>query len=185
MPLNGAGEKKDYDIWYIERLGSEWSSPINAGTTINSDKNEYYISFTSTGTMYFASNAKTTDDNKMNFDIYSSKNRNGIFQKPIKLSDSVNTQGYEADVFIAYDESYVIFCGGRADSYGRGDLYISFKREDGAWTTARNMGREINTNEHELCPFVSKDGKYFLYTSNKDIYWVDARIINTLRQGAR
>jgi hypothetical protein len=181
MPLDGLGEKKDYDIWYIERMGSKWSRPINAGKTINSDKNEYYISFTSNGTMYFSSNAKTTEDNKRNFDIYASENRKGIFQEPIRLGDSVNTQGYEADVFIAYDESYLIFCGGRPDGYGKGDLYISFKKEDGAWTAARNMGKEINTEEHELCPFVSRDGKYLFYTSNKDIYWVDARIINRMR----
>jgi hypothetical protein len=28
----------------------------------------------------------------------------------------------------------------------------------------------INTENHELCPFVTKDGNYFFYTSNEDIY---------------
>ena len=40
-PLTAGGEKKDYDIWYIERTANGWSKPLNAGTAINSDKNEY------------------------------------------------------------------------------------------------------------------------------------------------
>ena len=32
--LTGTGPKKDYDIWYIERQGSRWSEPNNAGKNI-------------------------------------------------------------------------------------------------------------------------------------------------------
>jgi hypothetical protein len=181
MALDGLGEKKDYDIWYVDRTGNNPSRPVNAGKAINSNKNEYYISFTKNGTMYFSSNRGTTEENRRNFDIYASRIENGEFQEPIKLSDSINTQSYEADVFIAYDESYIIFCGERPEGFGKGDLYISFKKADGAWTEAKNMGKAINTSEHELCPFVSKDGKYLFYTGNKEIYWVNAQIINELR----
>jgi hypothetical protein len=52
--LTGTGSKKDYDIWYIERQDKRWSEPKNAGKNINSSKNEYYISFTKTGKMYFS-----------------------------------------------------------------------------------------------------------------------------------
>lgn len=182
QPLSGSGEKKDIDIWYVEKEGKGWSAPINAGNTINSEKNEYYVSFTQTGTLYFASNVGTTEENKHNFDIYASTRVNGEFQQPQKLGDAINTEDYEADVFVAYDESYLIFCAEREGGYGRGDLYISFKNEDGTWTKAMNMGNTINTENYEFCPFVTKDGKYFFYSGNKDIYWVDAEIINELKQ---
>lgn len=39
----------------------------------------------------------------------------------------------------------------------------------------------INTNAHEFCLFVLADGKYFFYTGNQDIYWVDVGIINNLK----
>lgn len=182
QPLNGSGEKKDIDIWYVKKEGKGWSAPINAGTTINSEKNEYYISFTHTGTLYFASNVGTTEENKNDFDIYASTLINGEFQEPRKMGDAINTTGYEADVFVAYDESYLIFCAERDGGYGRGDLYISFKNAAGTWTKAKNMGNTINTGNYEFCPFVTKDGKYFFYSGNKDIYWVDAKIIDALRQ---
>ena len=182
QPLSGSGEKKDIDIWYVEKDGKGWSAPINAGTIINSEKNEYYISFTQTGTLYFASNVGTTEENKHDFDIYASTLADGEFQKPRKVGDAINTTGYEADVFVAYDESYLIFCAEREEGFGRGDLYISFKNEEGMWTKAKNMGAAINTANYEFCPFVTKDGKYFFYSGNQDIYWVDAKIIDALRQ---
>ena len=175
--LDGLGKPKDHDIWYVERVGNKWSDPINAGPKINSNKNEYYISFTNDGTMYFSSNKIES-----NFDIYSSKFINREFQKPVLLSDSINTPNYEADVFIAPDESYIIFCATRPGGLGRGDLYISFKNTDGTWSKSINMGERINTKSHELCPFVSKDGKYLFYTSNQDIYWVSAEILKDYKK---
>ncbi len=176
MPMDGLGKLKDYDIWYVERTNKGWTKPFNAGSNINSDLDEYYISFTNDGTMYFSSN-KTGD----NFDIYASPFLNEEFQEASSLSNSINTSNYEADVFIAPDESYIIFCAKRLDGMGRGDLYVSFKNTDGTWSKSKNMGSLINSKNHELCPFVTKDGKYFFYTSNKDIYWVDAKVIEDLR----
>jgi len=181
MPLDGKGEKKDYDIWYMVRTGNGWSKPMNAGKAINSARNEYYISFAKNGAMYFSSNVAAAENDQDNYDIYAAPQKNGVFRQPLRLSDSVNTKGYEADVFVAPDESYIIFCASVPEGYGRGDLWISFKKPDGTWTKAKNMGKLINTPGTEFCPFVSGDGKYFFYTSNRDIYWVDSRIIDGLR----
>lgn len=182
--LDGKGPaKEDYDIWYVERTKKGWSEPINAGPNINSEGNEYYISFTKDGTMYFSSNINAPEERKRtDLDIYYSKYVNGTFQKPVPLSDAINTPAYEADVYVAPDESYLIFCSTRETSLGRGDLYISFKNTDDTWTKAISMGDKINSANHELCPFVTLDGKYLFYTSNKDLYWVDAVVISDLRQ---
>ncbi|MEM6722263.1 MAG: hypothetical protein AAF611_23250 [Bacteroidota bacterium] len=180
--LDGKGAKNDYDIWYVERMGAKWSKPINAGANINSKNNEYYISFTKNGTMYFSSNRKNDADRKQSFDIYYSKYKNGTFQEAVLLPNTINTQYYEADVFIDPKEKYIIFCANRPDGLGRGDLYISFKKADGSWTNSVNMGTKINTKGHELCPFVSADGNYFFYTSNQDIYWVHTKIFQELKK---
>ena len=179
QPLRGTGPPKDIDIWYAEREGDRWSSPINAGPTINSDSNEYYISFTQTGTLYFSSNTKATTPG--DFDIYTATWADGQFQPPRRMSDAINTTAYEADVFVAYDDSYLIFCAERKEGYGQGDLYISFRRDDGTWSASKNMGDVINTEQYEFCPFVTKDNRHLFYTSQMDIYWVDASIIDQFR----
>ncbi|WP_430413119.1 hypothetical protein [Kordia sp.] len=180
--LDGKSAKQDYDIWYVEKQGNTWTVPINAGTNINTKNDEYYISFTEKGTMYFSSNRKNSANRKQSFDIYSSEYKDGKFQKAVLLSDAINTKYYEADVFIDPQENYIIFCARRPDGLGRGDLYISFKNTDGTWTKSVNMGDKINTKGHELCPFVSKDGNYFFYTSNQDIYWVHTKVFDELKK---
>lgn len=176
--LDGKGEIKDVDIWYVEKMDDGWSEPINAGSTINTSGDEYYISFTNDGTMYFASDGHTRKDTtRTDHDIYYAKMIDNEFQEPVLLDSAVNTTDYEADVFVSPDESYIIFSSTREGGFGRGDLYISFKNDDGNWTKAVNMGKEINTEHYEYCPFVTKDGKYLLYTSNQDIYWVSTEVI--------
>ncbi len=180
--LDGVDAKQDHDIWYVEKEGDKWSDPINAGSNINTNRDEYYISFTATGTMYFSSNKITSEKRGNDFDVYFSENIDGKFQEAIALDHSINTSNYEADVFIDPKETYIIFCARRPEGLGRGDLYISFKNTDGTWTKSVNMGDKINTKKHELCPFVSHDGKYLFYTSNQDIYWVSAEIINVIKK---
>lgn len=178
--LDGQGDPKDYDIWYVERKGNGWSEPIHAGDKINSTRNEYYMSFTQTGTMYFSSNRNTAEHTN-DYNIYYSKSINGEFQTPVKLSNAINSDAYEADVFVAPDESYLIFSAEKPGGYGRGDLYISFRNADGTWTRAKNAGNEINGLRSEYCPFVTADGKYFFYTKENDIWWVDTGFIEKLR----
>jgi hypothetical protein len=175
------GPSKDIDIWYSKKAGDVWSAPIPAGPEINSEREEYYISFTAAGSIYYASNIAAKEDNRSDFDIYESAFIDGQFQTAKVLSDSINTAAYEADVFVAPDAAYLIFCATRRSGLGRGDLYISFKNTEGNWQKAVNMGAPINTEGHELCPFVTKDGKYFFYTSRQDIYWVDAQILEQYR----
>jgi hypothetical protein len=180
-PLSGTGPKKDYDIWYIERRGTQWSDPVNAGPNINSPKNEYYISFTKTGAIYFSSNVAGTETAE-NYDIYTCRYVNGAFQTAQRLGSAVNTSGYEGDVYVDLDETYLIYCSNRPGTFGRGDLFISYKNADGSWTPSKNMGKEVNEEFTEYCPFVTPDGKYLLFTAKDDIRWIDAGIIGKLRK---
>jgi len=176
--------KDDTDIWYVERenKGSEWSKPLPLGPAVNSDLNEYYASFTNDGTLYFASRDRSEDAPQYAYDIFRSKYKNGAFQKAKKLPETINTNRYEADIFVAPDESYMIFCSIRKNGLGQGDLYISFRDETGNWSESVNMGDSINTEKHELCPFVSPDGKYLFYTRNQDIYWVSTNILGKYKR---
>ncbi|MDL5513303.1 amidohydrolase family protein [Arenibacter sp. M-2] len=182
--LNENSTKDDIDIWYIERENkqSNWSEPINLGLPVNSHLNEYYASFTNDGTLYFASKDKSVNAPSYAFDIWRSEYKKGEFLKPEQMPKAINTNRYEADVFISPDESYMIFCSIRKNGNGQGDLYISFRDKDGKWGDAVNMGNTINTAKHELCPFVTKDGKYLFYTSNNDIYWVSTKILDNYRE---
>ncbi len=186
QPLTGKGERKpDHDIWYVKKEGNGWSEPINPGVPINTAANEYYISFTKSGGMYFSSSRPRKGEEEGSQDIFFAAFENGVFQEPVRFGSAINTEHYEADVFVDPDEDYMIFCSTRQVGLGRGDLYISFRNSDASWTQAQNMGSAINTVNHELCPYVTPDGKYFFYTSNEDIRWVSTAVFEDLAKESK
>ena len=175
----GSTRQKDWDIWFVEKTGTGWSRPENIGFPVNSNNDEYYVSLTKEGTIYFASDRRGSMGS---FDIFCSKLVNGRYSKPENLGKAVNSVHFEHDPFVAPDESYIIFTSvSRPDGFGSGDIYISFRGKNGSWTKAKNMGKMFNTSGYDFCPIVSPDGKYFFFTSRGDIYWVDAKILNSFK----
>jgi Tol biopolymer transport system component len=184
-PRSGKGDaKKGHDIWAVTRTAGGWSEPENLGPLVNSGEHQIYPTVTEDLTLYFQSRR---EGNIGGSDLYRAEYVNGEYEKPENLGPAVNTEHNEGDVLIAPDESYLIVStSGRSDSLGRSDLYISFRRADGSWTEVENMGSTINSTATEYCPMLSPDGRYLFFTSTKsgngDIYWVDAKIIDSYRK---
>lgn len=172
------------DIYRTERIsGIVWSEPKNLGKVVNSNLGENYPSVANNGNLYFFS---SRSDSFGGCDIYIARYTNGGYLPPENLGSAVNSDRNDWDSFIAPDESFIIFSSqNRDDTLGGQDLYISFRKKDESWTIARNMGPSVNSDSGEICPSVSLDGKYLFFTSRRrgkaDIFWVDARIIDTLR----
>ena len=166
-PLNQTSlEPKDFDIWVVERksLTAEWSKPKNMGSPINTEHGEFYPSIAKNGNFYFTRDNPTLNRKD---DVYVSVLKEGQYQAPIALPDTINTESYEYNAFIAPDESYLIFGGyNRSDGLGSGDLYISYQTETG-WSEAKNLGNAINSNKMDYCPFVKDHVLYF--TSKRDL----------------
>lgn len=207
-PMEGTGKpKENYDIWIVQRTETDWAEPENLGSTINSDKDEFYVSVTADYTIYFSSGRA---GGKGSWDIYRSILVDKHYTEPENLGNSINTQFRDWDPFVAPDESYLIFASTRPGGYGGGDLYISFRNKNGSWTEAKNLGNKINSVDTEYCPNVSPDGKFFFFTrfggrsqqfhsetqrtydevikifndpenGLGNIYWVNTRFIDELR----
>jgi ankyrin repeat protein/Tol biopolymer transport system component len=182
-PLPGDKEpKKDTDIWVVRRKGSGWDKPRHLGWPVNSDRNDYYPTLTHSGTLYFSSHR---EGSKGENDIFRAEYADGGYAAPANLGDAINTEYREFDPFIAPDESFLIFSSGRPGGRGEADLYISFRRSDGTWSQAQNMGEAVNSSASDYTPMLSPDGKYLFFTSGRagvdDIYWVDAGILRKFR----
>ncbi len=155
------------NIWYVERRRGGWSEPIILGPPIykpNVRQGQHTLA--ANGTLYFRSGD----------DLFCSKYVNGNFTEPVILPPEINSPYPESKPYVAPDESFLLFV--RYDmpvsiDGGRG-LYISFKKKDGSWTTAKN------TNIQGSLPKFSPDGKYFFFSRGGDIYWVDSKVIEDL-----
>lgn len=168
------------DIWITVRDGNEWSKPVNPGYPINTKDKDIYPTFSKTGDLYF------TSDRDGHSHIYLSRYINGEYSQPVKLNNSINSENHDFDPVVAPDDSYMIFCSLRkVGNYGSSYLYISFRKQDGFWTKAKNMGENINTSNSVYCPSISPNGNYIFFMSMRsgsgDIYWMDARIIEQFK----
>lgn len=107
-------------------------------------------------------------------------------------------------VFSSNGRKFILFCSTRPCGFGEDDLYISFYQKGDSWSIPVNMGEGINSSASENRPFVTLDGKYMFFTSTRldnnpefqkfnqqrrpgtgtrDIYWVDAKIIEEMKPG--
>jgi len=93
------------------------------------------------------------------------------------LGRPINEPGFNGDLYIAPDESYMIVSANETKTY-ESELYISFREPDATWTVPISLGSKINDGlAHRWGQYVTPDGKYLFYcrgTSEKDcaIYWV-------------
>jgi Tol biopolymer transport system component len=169
-PVSINDTTRDYNIWFVTPApDSNWSDPQPLAE-VNSEANEFYISFAANGNLYFASSRPGGFGEE---DIYVSKQESERFTKPVNLGPTVNTAKSEYDPFISGDEKLLIFTSsGRAEGLGGADLYSIKLAEDTTHRVAINLGPLINTSGREYCPYISPDGKYFFYSSSGEIKWM-------------
>lgn len=176
-PLPGAGETKKQAIWRILRTASGWSTPVPVSSTINAFSLHWQVSVADDGTLCFATDGAG--------DIYCSESGEGSYGPPRRLGSAINTAFADVTPFLSGDKSFLVFARSASpDGFGGSDLYVSFRGSDGGWTQAVNLGREVNSTGHDLCPIVSPDGRYLFFLSTRDgtsrVWWVDAEVIHRL-----
>ncbi|MBU1013911.1 MAG: hypothetical protein KKG99_12985 [Bacteroidetes bacterium] len=161
-------------IMYAEKTEEGWSEPGLLDPIINSISRYWHISVARNGNFYFYSD-------KDGGGIFYSKYMNKDYTSPEKLNLS-----FEGGTpFIAPDDSYIIFSAKQDEGFGEIDLYISFRKKGNTWTIGKNLGPLINSDQDDIWPIVSPDGKFLFFTSartgNMDIFWVSAKIIDELK----
>ena len=170
-------------LWFVKRTEEGWSKakPLLCG---GDPVRTGYPSIAANGNLYFAQRYVEV------FGIYRSKPVNGAYGTPEHVFTAVDSIVTEGDMFVAPDESYMIIsCWDHPGNIGsgQGDLYVTFRKDDGTWTEGINMGELVNTQYGENCPQVSPDRKYFFFnrynpdTKEGNIYWVVAKIIEDLK----
>ena len=174
--VGGLGKK---DVWYSERTESGWSKPINAGEPLNTPDGDWTPSFAGSSKAYHMGNYHYNENEKPLQFKYSESE----FSDPVPVIIHPDFKPVFA-IYVAPDESYLIFSASHKDGYGSLDIYISFKTDEGDWGTPINMGDQINTEKIERFPIVSPDGKYLFFmrhTPGQDFFWVSTEIIEKLK----
>jgi outer membrane protein OmpA-like peptidoglycan-associated protein/tetratricopeptide (TPR) repeat protein len=166
----------DFAIAFEEKhkaAGFEFN-PLNLGDSINSDRSEYYPSF-------------TIDDSLLVFtrrmqgireDFYSSRLMpSGKYTIATPIAGDLNVQPSKGGINMSADGEWLFFAGNfGGQGYGDFDIYMCYATPDG-WSAPYNLGNAINTEFWESSPAISPDKQTLYFSSNraggyggKDIY---------------
>lgn len=169
-PKSDGDEKAgDFDIWYVKRdpSGNGWSAPINAGSAVNTQEDEFYPVITANNNLYFTKDSKSGMGKD---DIYRCQWDGTQYQQAVLLDAPLNSAGYEFNAYVAPDESWILFTRYNAmGGFGSGDLYLSRKDKSGSWSIPENMSSVINTPFMEYCPFYDFDSQTLYFTSRRNL----------------
>ncbi len=172
----------EMDIYMLVRSEDGWSEPIHLGNEVNTEYGEVHASLARSGNLYFRSNRPGGHGDD---DIWRARWVDGAFTDVRNLGSAINTEFMETDCFVAPDESYLLYNTVRPEHGTKPQIYVSFLRADGSWTTGQSLGSGVNCESGTLGSVVSPDGKVLFYKSRCSgevrIHWVSTEIIYRLR----
>ena len=165
------------NVWQSHRTGTGWSAPT---PFLEETYGVYDYMPTASGNAYVGSNPSPDDAKNGITYSYSLLAQTGDDVTVKSLGRPLNEPGFNGDLYVAPDESYMIVSAKETKTY-ESELYISFRKSDSSWTVPVSLGSKINDGlAHRWGQYVTPDGKYLFYTygtSEKDcaIYWVRLR----------
>ena len=183
--LPSGRKPKDHSfLWYVTRAAHGWSDakPLLCG---GEPVRTGYPSMSRDDSLYFAHRQNGR------LGIYRSRLQKGHYSRPEFVYEAFNQDFILGDLFVAPDESYIIFSGrppAKSEEFSRLDLYVTFRDREKKWSKPLKMGNNINTKlGGENCPAVSPDGKYFFFNrydpdkKKGNMYWLKADIISNMK----
>lgn len=136
-----------------------------------------YATAASSGNLYYTDVSKGMEKGDIVVSIF----KDGQYLPAKNPIGGLNSPFQDAHPFVAADESYIIFDSNRPGGLGNNDLYVCFRKNDGSWGEAINLGAPINTKNYDAIPYITPDRRYLFFNRTGDIYWTDAKIIEELK----
>lgn len=168
------------DICFSEKTNGGWSSIESISPKVNlPDSWDSQPSITSDGnTLYFVSDR---EGGYGGYDIYrTTRDSSGQWRYPENLGPTINSPGNEKSPFIHTDSQTLYFSSDGLMGLGGYDIFFTKLKMDGSWEEPKNIGYPINSFDDDVGFFVSTDGHYGYFASNKyngvggwDLYYFD------------
>lgn len=177
-----------YDLWKSQHADSGWQPPINLGTWVNSEFNEYGPAVSPDGnSIVFASNRPREEpDNQSpkgawqatiredpyrhDYDIYQCAMTDAGLSAPQRL-DQLNSNGNEGAPAFSPAGDFLYFSSDRTGGFGGFDLYRA-RLVRGAIEPPTNLGAAVNSIANELDPSLEMGGYALHFSSDRPVVTV-------------
>lgn len=167
-PMEGA-PAGGYNIWVVDRAGDSWSAPHALPKPINGHGSVFAPVMVRDGSLYFVAGNPPH--------VMVARRQGDGWAEPTPVGADDEPGSAELSGYVDPDERYlVVTVVGRADAlktaegiYDRADLYVRSHGANG-WSAPRHLPAPINTGAEEGSPFVSPDGRYLYFTSERGVF---------------
>lgn len=143
-----------------------WSPLENLGENVNTERGwESQPSLSGDGkSLYFA----TFREDSQQIDIFvSHRDANGNWGPAERLPEPINSEYHDKAPFIHSDSKTLYFASDRPMGFGGYDVYYTKQFGEEDWTTPKNIGYPINSEEDDHGFVVSTDGQQAFFSSDK------------------
>ena len=159
------------DIWYSSKNGNVWDKRKNIGITLNNKENNNVISVSPDNNLMFL--ARKYSKNKSGkivdagegFSITRRTKTDWDLPKEVVIPNYINKSEFGEFSLGANNITLILAVEG-TETVGDKDLYVSFKGENGIWSSPLNLGTTINSKGKEISPFLAADGVTMFFSTD-------------------
>jgi hypothetical protein len=169
-----AGGSGDYDVWMVTRtnLGStNWSDPVNLGSTINSPAIDWGPRLSPDGLSLYLESTRPGGQGGYDLMVATRPSLDVAFGAPVNLGPAVNSSADDGGAIVSADNRTLVFTSiNRPGGLGDYDIWMSTRPDASApWGQARNLGAPINSSYGEFPVALSRDGLLLFFKSWRPI----------------
>ena len=150
------------NLWYVERKGGAWGTPVHVEGTHNQGSMIYNPSIAANGDLYFSAHR---DDSGSGYQIYLARRQGERHAAPERV-DLGGVEHSRMDPSIDPMGRFLVFAGNEGDSLGSADIYIAF-RQDGRWGKPVHLGSAVNSQRLENAPALGRSFGELYVTSQR------------------
>ncbi len=153
-------------ILLTELRDGVWTPPEEAGFSLRSLDGDFIIA-PDDQTVLFASGRPVEKGglSLRDHNIWKTVRTSSGWKEPELLASPVNTDAHESYPSLSQDGTLYFFSR-REGGFGQSDIYLS-EPVNGRYEEAINLGNIINTEHHEVDPFIAPDESYLIFASDR------------------
>ena len=166
-PNNSGGVNDLGDVWAVSFDEFKFSSqPFRVTSDWNNEDRNQLLALQA-NKAFLNNHYDKIDNFKLRKGVSKSRfsNENWHFPLSVKISSYRNDSDSQS-ACISRDGAVMILSTQSYGTYGVEDLYVSFLQKNETWSTPRNLGSIINTENQEMSPYLNSDASELYFVSN-------------------
>ncbi|MCB9047859.1 MAG: OmpA family protein [Lewinellaceae bacterium] len=156
------GESDAADIWITYRYpNGQWPRAVNAGAPLNSRQDERVVGVHASGRRLYLYRPDIET-------LFYSDRHGRAWQRPMPIQiDSFSLKGKDARFAFHPDGTVLLLSFGGQGSMGGRDIYASFLKGDGHYSSPKPLNPPANSSADEVGLWLAADGETLYFSSNR------------------